>query len=445
MSHVLRRRPLSRRTFLRGLLGGAAVAIAMPPLNAFFDANGVAYAAGDGFPLRFGTFFWGNGVLPERWVPSSTGTDFELSEQLAPLASVKDRLTVISGMEVKTGNPTAHISGPAGLFTGQGLQITGSDETFAGPSLDQILAREIGGDTVFRSLEVGVQPGVRSLSYNGPNQPNPAIADPAALFERLFGPSFREPGEEGVVDPTLALRRSVLDVVMDDATRLRDRVGVEDQQRIEQHLDAVRDLELRIARLEEDPPELAACSRPEAPPALPDVEGRPQMSERSRLVTDLVTMAYACDLTRVLSYWYTHPVSDVLFPEATAGHHQLTHDEPGDQPQVHAIVTSIMRDLNYMLSSMAAIPEGDGTLLDNSAILATTDVSYGRTHQIDEYPILIAGSAGGRLRTGLHYRSTSNENTSLVPFTLLNALGVPVSEFGVDAGRVTNGLGAIEA
>ena len=141
----------------------------------------------------------------------------------------------------------------------------------------------------------------------------------------------------------------------------------------------------------------------------------------------------------------TKPLNNLLLAEATAGHHQLTHDEPGDQPQVHTIVTTIMRDLNYMLESMAAIPEGDGTLLDNSAILATTDVSYGRTHQIDEYPILIAGSAGGRLRTGLHYRSSSNENTSLVPFSLLTAMGVPVGEFGVDAGRVTSGLGAIEA
>jgi hypothetical protein len=218
-----------------------------------------------------------------------------------------------------------------------------------------------------------------------------------------------------------------------------------DKQRLDQHFSAVRDLELRIARLEEEPPNLVACQRPMAPGALEDIDGRPQMKERSRAMSDLVTMAYACDMTRVLSYWYSQPVSDVLFPDTTAGHHQLTHDETDEMPQVNQIVISIMADLAYLIESLKNIPEGDGTILDNSIIMATTDVSYGRTHQIDEYPIIIAGTGCGTLKTGFHYRSGTKENTSLVSYSLINAMGATISEFGGEAGRVTSGLSVIES
>lgn len=436
--------PLSRRTLLRGMLGGAAVAVGLPPLEAFFDGNGAAYASSGAFPRRFGLFFWGNGIIPERWVPPDTGADWTLSEQLAPLESVRDVVTVLSGFEVKTGNPIAHVSGPAGLLTGHPLLVNGNDHTFAAPSIDQIMAAEIGGDARFRSLEVGVEPNGRGLSHNGPDSVNPAEFEPVALFERLFGGGFRAPGDEPIVDPTLTLRRSVLDSVMTDADNLRSRLGATDLARLDQHFEAVRDLELRIARLQEDPPNLAACVRPDAPDDIADIDGRPQMSARSRVITDLVTMAFACDVTRVLTYWYSNPLNDVLYPETTAGHHQLTHDEPGDQPQVHEIVVSIVEDFAYFVDSLRSIEEGDGTLLDNSVILGTTDVSYGRTHQIDEYPLLLAGTACGALKTGFHYRSETNENASLVSLSLLRAMGVRLSEFGAGPGRVEQGLGVIE-
>ena len=438
-------RPLSRRTFLRGMIGGTALSVGLPPLEAFFDANGAAYASSGAFPGRFGLFFWGNGVLPERWIPTGSGTDYTMSEQLAALEPIREHVTVLSGFEVKTGNPIAHSSGPAGFFTGTGLLVNADQNTFAAPTIDQIMAQAIGGDTRFRSVEVGVQPGGRGLSYNGPDNVNPPESDPVALFERLFGANFRAPGDEPIIDPTLSLRRSVLDSVMDDANRLRDRLGAVDRQRIDQHFEAVRDLELRIARLQDDPPNLAACVRPGVVDPVPDIDGRPQMSERARVMADMVAMAYACDLTRVLSFWYSDPVSDVLYPDALAGHHQLTHDEPGEQPQVHEIVLSIVDAYAYLVRKLRDIPEGDGTLLDNTILLGTTDISYGRTHQINEYPILLAGRGCGRIRTGFHYRSETNESTSLVSLSLLQAMGVRVNEFGVDAGRVESGLSLLEA
>lgn len=439
-------RPLSRRTFLRGVLAGAAISVALPPLELFFDSNGVAYADGSGFPRRFGLFFWGNGTLPDRWVPQGTGKDWVTSPQLAPLQPMRDHLSVVTGLEVKVVNAVAHHSGPAGFLTGtDSLDKGNNDHTFLAPSLDQILAAEIGGETQYRSLEIGVQPGMSGLSFNGKDSKNPPETDPAALFERLFGPEFRAPGEDPIIDPRLALRRSVLDGVMADADRLKARLGAQDKTRLDQHFAAVRDLELRLQRLEEDPPNLAACSRPTEPAPIPDIDGRPQVSVRARVMADLLVMAYACDLTRVASYWYSDPLSDVLYPGATAGHHQLTHDEPGDQPKVNEIITATMGDLNYLLEQLQAVPEGAGTLLDHSVILATSDVSYGRTHQIDEYPIVLAGGGSGALKPGVHYRSASKENAGKVPLTVLRAMGVAVEAFGTGDAKSDQGLSAVEA
>lgn len=435
-------RPLSRRSVLRGILGGSAVTIALPALQAF---SAPANAAGAQFPCRFVLFFWGNGILPDRWIPHNTGDDYTLSHQLSSLAHVQDDIAVITGTEVKVRNVIAHAAGPGGLLSGRELVVQGDDYTFAGPSLDQIVAAELGDNTPFRSIEVGVQPGVVGLSFNGPDSRNPPESDPIALFERLFGPSFRAPGEGGVVDPKLALRRSVLDVVMADAADLDKRLGVVDKQRLEQHLDAIRDLENRIALLQSDPPDLAACVRPDEPAAIPDIDGRPDMLERSRVITALSVMALACDQTRVLSFWFSDPLSDVLYDGASAGHHQLTHDEPGDQPTVDQIIGTTMTAFGELVDQMRNVPEGDGTLLDHSAVLGTTDVSYGRTHQIDEFPIITAGKAGGALKTGFHYRSDTKENAGQIPFSLLQALGVPVAVYGEGDASTDTGLSELEA
>lgn len=441
----MKTKPLNRRTFLRGVLAGSAVSIALPPLEAFLNSNGTAYATGSGFPKRFGMFYWGNGVHPELWTPQNTGRNWTPSTQLQPFARLKEDIAVLTGFEVKTANVAPHFAGPAGLLSGAKPREIGTDNfKFARPSLDQVIAAELGSDTRFRSVEVGVEPGTGGLSYLGPDSKNPPESDPALLFERLFGAGFRAPGEEPIVDLTLGLRRSVLDSVMGDIAALNQRLGAADKVRVDMHLAAIRDLELRIARMESDPPNLAACVRPGEAITPEDLEGRPQMRLRSHLMSEMAVMAYACDLTRVLSIYYSDAVSNCLYPGASAGHHQLTHDEPGDMPQVQAITLSIMEDFAWYLEALRGVPEGDGTLLDNCLILGTTDVSYARTHQIDEYPILLAGRAGGAINTGLHYRSSSQENASHVPYSILNAMGMFVDEWGAEEGLVTSGVGALE-
>lgn len=439
--------PLGRREVLKGMLGGAVVTIGLPVLDLFLPSSH-AYADCGAFPKRFGWWFWGNGALPASFNPATEGPAWTPSEQLMPMLPLRDKITVVTGTRVMTPNTNPHGSGPAGLFSGDDL--TGGDEgiartgTFWQPSIDQIIANAIGDATRFRSLEVGVQRGVGGLSHSGPSAVNPPETSPAALFERLFGAGFRAPGDTTGPDPRLALRRSVLDGVIGQAGQLRGRLGARDRQRLDQHLDGVRRIELQIQRLEADPPDLAACMLPGAPAAdYPDVMGRPQMSAVSRVMSDLVAMALACDQTRVFSVMFSGSVSNILYGAATAGHHQLTHDEPGAQPQVNTIVTSIMEELAYFFGALDAIPEGDGTLLDHSLVLGTTDCSFGRTHAIDDYPILLAGGGCDSIVRGVHHRSRG-DNATKVSLSLIRAMDVPLAEFGRNAGRSTDGLGAIE-
>jgi len=436
---------LPRRALLRGLLGGASVAVGLPLLEAALNRNGNALASGSPLPKRFGIFFWGNGVLERPWAPTTEGPDWTPSDILAPLAEMRSQITVVSGMKVYTGNTIPHGSGPGGLLAGTTL-LSDDTNSFAGPSIDQIIAGAIGGETRFRSLEVGVQKADTCMSCNGPHSFNPPECSPRALYERLFLDGFVAPGSGPKVDPRLALRRSVLDAIGDDAKRLQTRLGAADKARLDQHFEGIRALELQLKKLEENPPNLAACKAPDDPgDDLADIDGRPQLAATCRAMSRLLALALACDQTRVFSLWFSRPVSNLLYPDAPAGHHQLTHDEPDDQPQVFAILQYILGELNLFLKEFASISEGDSTLLDNCAILCTTDCSYARAHSIEDYPLLIAGSAGGALKKGTHYHSVANENTSKVILSLARAMGLSLASFGTDAAQVSDGLGAIEA
>ncbi len=439
-------RPIGRRTVLRGLLGGAIVTVGLPPLEAFLDLTRKAGATCGGIiPRRFGLFFWGNGNRPDKWLPIGEGESWELSEELAPLAAVKDKITVVTGMSVKTGNVTPHTSGVAGLLTGAAEVESGGTMTFARASIDQYIAGILGADTIYSSLQTTAT-DASGLSYNGPNSRNPPESSPYALFERVFGAGFRLPGEEGTVDPTLGLRRSVLDVVLTDVNALKRKVGAADAIRLEQHLDGVRELEQRLARLQEDPPNLAACAYPDEPmPDYPDLDGRPQLGARSRAMCDLLAMALACDQTRVFGHWISDPVNDVLFDGATEGHHALTHNEGGEQPEVHDITLQIVEELAYLVAKLDSIPEAEGTLLDNCVVLATSEVSEGRTHSVNDMPIVLAGSACGALRTGYHHRSYTQDNVSKVMLTVLRAMDIPDATYGEGDGEVSDGLSEIEA
>ncbi|MFT3771399.1 MAG: DUF1552 domain-containing protein [Minicystis sp.] len=441
----MKRERLSRRTLLRGLLGGAVVGLGLPALEIFLDHHGEALANGDAFPKRFGLWFWGNGIGPDpaKWVPTGTGTAWALSPLLAPLAPVKEHVTVVSGLKVCTPNIDPHGVGPTGILTG-GRVVT--DAHKAQRTLDQVIADQISSDTFNRSLEVSVDRWDTSPSYGATGKSNPPEYDPANLFNTLFGPTFHLPGEDVPANPKLGLRRSVLDAVRDDAEGLKKRLGTSDRARLDEHLENVRTLEKKIAKLETDQPVLEACKRPDPPlPAYPDIDGRPQISAVSRVMSDMLALSLACDQQRVFTFQFSHSVTDLLFPNAPAGHHQLTHDELGEQPIVQDIVRQILTEAAYFIQALAGVKEGNATLLDHCAVLFMTDCSNGKSHAVDEYPLFLAGSANGALRKGIHHRAAPGENASKLGLTLLHAFDVAAASFGSDEGYVTQTLPAIEA
>src|SRR5450432_4658260 len=247
---------IPRRTFLRGaLVGGASVAVPLPRLAGMLNGNGTAYADGKPLPVRFGTWFFGNGIIPERWIPSRTGSgnNWTLSEQLEPLQAVKPYLNVLTGFTIKIPNNAPHASMPCAALTG--AQTGGGGVLL--PSVDQVVAKLTGTGAIYPTgLHVGVSntTGATSLglaiSYGGPNAPNPPNYSPAALFKSLMQFATTAGGAPKPADPELSNRNLVLDAVLADAKALRVRLGTDDQQRLDLHMEGLGQLQQQIVAAE---------------------------------------------------------------------------------------------------------------------------------------------------------------------------------------------------
>jgi hypothetical protein len=278
---------------------------------------------------------------------------------------------------------------------------------------------------------------LRYLSHNGPDNPNAPEYSPKALYARLFGDGFTAPSETPKLDPKLALRRSVLSAVREDVSTLRGRLGKNDQRRIDQHFESIRALENQISASEmAAPPLAAACARPGEPA---DTKGDQNLVATNAAMSRLLAMSLACDQSRVFSVLFSGSVGGTSYPELkiSTNHHSLTHDEAGAQPQVQAITLFIMQRFAALLSALRDMPEGDGNLLDRCVILASSDVSEGQPHSINDYPILVAGGGGGALtHPGVHIRGKGG-NTSDVLLSLLRAMDLPLTEFGAKGGHTT--------
>jgi len=459
---------ISRRTVLRGVAGGVGISVALPPLEAMFNGNGTAYAGGAAIPQRLGIFFWGNGVKPDRWVPINTGAGWTSSPSLMPLemAGVKDYVNVVSGTLITSGDERGHHSGTVGILSGAPLVAQPANgapyrSTFSKPTIDQVAAGIIGKSSQYKSLEVGISTRVNGnegttlhyLSHNGPDSPNPPEYDPSKLFDRVFGTGFTPPGASTtpVVDATLAYRKSVLDAVLGDLGRLRARVGATDKTRLDQHADGIRSIENRLTASSMPMSADAACKLPTRPvaTAFADMAGKEQIQPKMQAMSDLLAIALACNQTRVFSMMFSGSTASTVYWQVnlTEAHHQLTHDEPGNQPGVQASTVFTMQMFAILLNSLKAIPEGAGNLLDNCAILASTDTSDGRYHNIRDYPILVGGKGGGYFRyPGIHYRSpTGSESTSTVLLSVLRAAGTNLTQVGAGGGLVTASCAGIEA
>ncbi|MXO89894.1 DUF1552 domain-containing protein [Pontixanthobacter aquaemixtae] len=438
---------LTRRTILRGAVGGAAVGVSLPFLDYMLDNNGQALAAtGQRIPTRFGTWIWGCGFIPEKWIPSATGSNFALPADLEPLAPYKDKMAILSGFDVELDGVAnkPHITGCLGMRTG----IPVPDTNVKAPTLDVLISQIIGGETRFRSLEISSCGLENSYSYFSAGSPNPSETSPAELYKRIFGAGFVDPNS-GTFEPDVEVmtRKSVLSAVSEDRQRLMREVGAADKHRLDEYFTSIRQIEQQLELQLQPPAPVENFSRPDAPDSQGAGSEIGDVLKTHRLMAGLLARALQSNQTRVFNMLFSDTTSNLRLPGETTTHHTLTHEEPDDrqlgyQKQHSQFVTQSMLGWRDFLDALSAIPEGDGTLLDNCLVLAHSDCSIAKSHAVEGIPVMIAGNAGGKVRTGFHMAG-GGDPISRVGLTVQQVMGVPVERWGhlsMETNRTINEL-----
>ena len=447
---------LSRRTMLRG----AGATLALPFLDAM---QPLAAAPGKGAPpVRLACLFMANGVRTDRWTPKGSNK-MELSPILSPLEAIKEEILVLSGLSNRgsfTGD--GHYVKTSGWLTGTTItKTTGSDINCNGISMDQLAAQQIGQDTKLPSIELGCEPtasGVDTnvnytrlyashIAWKKPTVPLPCEINPRVAFDRLFRARSKK-GSKRAED-----NKSVLDLVHQDAKRLQNKLGKIDQQKLDEYLESVREVERRI---ENEANQLGAgeniapgllkhmdaldkkiskamgkASREE------ELNSRPRLdhTEHVRLMMDIMVLAFWSDSTRVSTFMFGNAVSGRNFSflkGVNGSHHSISHHKGnGEQLDQYQIInTWHVAQYAYMLERMKGIVEGDGTLLDHSMVLFGSALRDGNSHNPHNVPTVVAGKANGQLKSGRHL--TYDKDTPLCSLYrgMLNRLGAKVGKFG---------------
>ena len=432
---------INRRSVMRGLLGGTAVCVGIPTLDQFLNGNGTAYAQGAKLPVRFGTYFWGLGLTDTptggtRWVPKTIGGGYEITPELESLSKVKNKVSVFSGFRA-IGDGRAnlvHWSGHASILSGVAPAMS---TRFDGPTFDTKIADAIGTGTRFKVLDVDASMSRKGVSYStrtGTGFATPETT-PLALYERIFGEGFQDPNSDNwKPDPNIMLKQSVLSAITEQRQSRMANVGKADQVKLDQYFTSLRDMENQLAVQLQRPEKCEACVIP-APPK----EGKRGASidivnNNTKQMARLLAMAMACNQTRVFNFVHTQGASETYLPGDSKIYHQITHDEPTDaglgyQPVTSKIAGVVMQGLGDFLNELDAIKEGNGTLLDNSLVMAFSDTGYAKIHSIENIPMFLAGGAGGRHKTGQHV-AAKGESVTRVSLTAMQIAGAPVGEFG---------------
>lgn len=441
--------PMPRRMFLRGL-GGAVVGL--PILGIMLNDHGDAFAAGESIPTRFGLWFTGNGMHMGQFTPS-VGPDWQppVDGSLTSLVPLKEYVSVVTGMSVLTPRHPHHSGMSAVCSGGPHLKVADVRDTIVStmkyPSVDQIAANYFMGDgtpSPYRSLEIAVTrfrgtdegTSFQYLSHNGSvageTNVNPSEESPHAFWDRLFN--------QGTAEPLVRkARASVLDAVGEQIHTLEGKLGAKDRQRLDQHLTSISELETRLSA------PLADCQQPADPGEFPDVDSNEAIVEKNQVMSDLMALALACGLTRAFSVQYSTCGSGAVFwmVGATDGHHYLNHTEPSPYTTGAAVAKFNLEQLAYFLQRLRDTEEGAGNLLEHSSILVCTEHAEGWTHSQDDMPMLICGKGGGRLRGNVHFRG-AGDNTTRALLTALRGAGLPLTEFGYEAGYTNAPLAELE-
>jgi hypothetical protein len=453
---------LPRRSFLKGAgaMLGLPLLDAMGKVSAFAAPDAVAStkaATNVQAPVRMACIYFPNGVLERNWFPKTAGADYEMPFALEPLARFRDRLLVFSGLDKQHSHQgDGHYAKTANFLTGLPVRKTaGKDVSVGGLSIDQLCAQQIGSLTPLPSLELGIDPVISGIdtnvgytrlygcyiSWRSPNLPLAREINPRLAYERLF--SVLKSDRHSTADRRKQEdRKALLDLVLHDARNLRSRLGRDDQYKLDEYLDAVRDVEKRLEFFSKPDPR---AWRPESQPGedLAAPKGEPgDHQEHVRLMLDLIVLSFWTDSTRISSFMFANDVSgknfSQLIPGATGGHHENSHHQ--DEPNKLETYTKINRwhneQLAYLLDKLAAIKEGERTLLDNSMVLFGSSMSDGNRHDPANLPIILAGRAGGKLKSGRHVASPKGTPLCNLYVSMLDYMGTPVEKFGDSTGAL---------
>ena len=441
---VISRKSIPRRAFLRG----TGAALALPVL----DAMTPAFATATARPVRMAFIEVPNGIMMDQWTPATEGADFALTPILEPLAPFRDRMTVLSGLDQgqSKGLPFEvggdHPRACTAWLTGAHAKMTSGADLHAGISVDQVAAREFGKYTQLASLEVGLESAevvgacesaygcayYNTVSWRNDTTPLPMENRPRAIFDRMFG-------DTGTTDAATRLARrqddrSILDAVTEDVRRLRGKLGGPDRGKIEQYMEAVRDVERRMQLAEkqgdQDMPQAAA------PVGIP-----PVFSDYYKLMADLMVLAWQTDMTRVTTFQIGHEMSGRAYPEVGFGdsHHSVTHHQ-GDREKIAKVIRINIfhtKMLAYYLDKLRTTQDGEGSLLDHSLVLYGGALSDGNLHLFTDLPLLLFANGVGGIKGGRHVRYPRGTPMGNLLLTMLDTANVPhVDKLGDSTGRL---------
>lgn len=418
--------------------------LALPLLDAMIPAA-TAMAQTAGRPVkRLGFVFMPMGCDLSRWTPAGGERLGELSPILKSLAPVQDQISVLTNLELAPAYPGTHATSNAAFLSAARAKRTESADYFLGTTVDQIAARQLGAATQLPSLEMSMDlmqtvgqcdngyacVYQNNLSWASPTTPLPAEAHPRLIFETLFG----DGGTLAERQAALRKRASLLDFVNDDLSRLKRNLGPADRSKVDDYLEAVREVERRIQRAEADTKghELPDLDRPAGVPAA--------YADHAKLMFALQILAFQGDITRVTTFQLARETSNRTYPEIGVSdpHHPLSHhgNDPGKiekLSKINAFHVSLFADF---LQQMKATADGDGTLLDNSLFLYGSGMGNPNVHDHQNLPVIVAGGAAGGMKGGRHLRFEKPTPLANVHLTLLDKAGVKLDNFGDSTGKI---------
>ncbi len=449
---------ISRRNMLKGL--GASIALpfmhSLAPQSLFASSSNFQQA-----PQRFACLFMPNGVHPDHWNPKEIGSNYTLSPILKPLANVQDKVMVLGGLMNRNSisRHDGHYTKTANFLTSMRIARTvDANVDSGGISLDQLMARHIGKGTLFPSLQYGldrIRSGVDkavgftrlyggTISWQSRTQPCSREIDPRMAFDRMFRNYV--PGKKPL--PEDPYKKSVLDIVKEDAKRLDKQLGIEDKNKLGEYLEAVRSVEKRL----QDQGNLAdfeAQITPDIRKELKRMDIRidewaeyaegVDVTEKTRLMIDIMVLAFWSDATRVATFMFGNSVSQrnySFIDGVTENHHSVSHhkNDPRLMDQYERINRWHIEQYAYMLERLESIKEGDKTLLDNSMILFGSGLRDGNRHSPYDLPIVLGGRGGGKLKSGMNLRYEDETPLANLYHTMLTAMEIEVDGFGDSTG-----------